>query len=119
MTIIYADGGCGMNGSRDASTYGSYSVDGHVTRLKFNSGTNNTAEYMTLISALAHCRKENIRNAIVFMDSALVVNQVSGRWKVRDDELRPLTNQARELVRETGAQLIWVARARVVEELGH
>ena len=52
--------------------------------------TNNQAEYIALIKALelatSHCRK-TIR---CFLDSELVVRQLSGRYRIKNEELRRL-----------------------------
>ncbi len=52
--------------------------------------TNNQAEYKALIKALelatAHCRK----TIMCFLDSELVVRQLSGAYKIKNEELRKL-----------------------------
>lgn len=52
--------------------------------------TNNQAEYKALIKALelatAHCRK----TIMCFLDSELVVRQLSGAYKIKNEELRRL-----------------------------
>ena len=52
--------------------------------------TNNQAEYKALIKALelatAHCRK----TIMCFLDSELVVKQLSGAYKIKNEKLREL-----------------------------
>ena len=117
---VYADGGCLQNGTSDAHGYGSFVVEGQeLFRLDFGMGvTNNQCEYRALIAALEYAKEIGF-NPDVFMDSALVVNQVAGRWNINVAALRPLCAKASQLMRETGASLTWVKRDVLVEKLGH
>ena len=87
--------------------------------------TNNQAEYLTLIRALEHLRDrlgERAKDAAVEIrgDSQLVINQLNGRWKVRNAELQPLFERARSILAEFGnVDLRWHERANSVEILGH
>ncbi len=47
-------------------------------------GTNNEAEYSSLIELCNNLEPHGIKNINIFGDSLLVVNQVSGIWKCRD-----------------------------------
>lgn len=51
--------------------------------------TNNEAEYEAVILGLIICAAAELRDPIVYSDSTLVVNQVSGRWECRSDLLIP------------------------------
>ena len=87
--------------------------------------TNNQAEYRTLIHALARLREtlgDDSAGAHVRIggDSALVINQVNGTWKVKNAELAPLRQQVVEGLRAFGrTELAWHRRDRSVRELGH
>jgi ribonuclease HI len=61
--------------------------------------TNNVAEYRALIEGLGLAAREGARTLDVFSDSQLMVEQMKGRYKVRNAGLRPLHDRARELVR--------------------
>jgi ribonuclease HI len=61
--------------------------------------TNNVAEYRALIAGLEAALPFRPRHLHVRADSLLVVNQLLGRWKVKHAGLRPLFEQARELLR--------------------
>ena len=65
---------------------------------RFNSGTNNRAEYLSLIFALRTALRSGITHVQIYMDSLLVVNQVGGRWKVRDGLLKLLHTEATGLM---------------------
>ena len=58
-------------------------------------GTNNEAEYLGLIIGLEKCVEIGATEVHVFMDSQLVVNQMSGAWRVKARHLRPLYLQAK------------------------
>lgn len=129
-TIIFDGGSIGNPGPG----YGSYRLRGpggtsRVRRLNFGDDvTNNVAEYRALIAALedltatirragqdpARCSVE------VRGDSRLVINQLEGRWKVREPHLRPLHDRARALLDQFGhATLKWQPREKSVRALGH
>jgi ribonuclease HI len=59
--------------------------------------TNNIAEYTAVVRALEHARQLGARRVAVFSDSELMVNQMTGRYKVKNEGLRPLYEQARAL----------------------
>ena len=61
--------------------------------------TNNQAEYLALIDGLRKAAEWKPDRLEVYMDSQLVVEQVSGRYKVRNADLKPLHRQAVELLR--------------------
>jgi ribonuclease HI len=60
--------------------------------------TNNRAEYLALIEGLRAVASWKPGRLDVFMDSQLVVEQVSGRYKVRNADLRPLHAEAVSLL---------------------
>lgn len=62
------------------------------------STTNNVAEYSALIAGLELALEHGVREIDVRMDSELVVSQVKGEWKIRNDRLRQLAVTARSLM---------------------
>ncbi|MSO38733.1 MAG: ribonuclease HI family protein [Acidimicrobiia bacterium] len=62
--------------------------------------TNNVAEYRALIAGLVAAKEQGARCVSVRADSELVVRQLEGRYKVKNAGLRPLFEEARELLRE-------------------
>lgn len=69
--------------------------------------TNNQAEYTALIEALKQVNKEG---ETVFTDSQLVAGQLTANWKVKAEKLRPFVEEAKKLLEEKKAKLIWVRR---------
>ena len=61
--------------------------------------TNNQAEYTALVRALEHAVKLAIPLPVVIhSDSELMVKQVRGEYKVKNEELKPLHDAARRLI---------------------
>lgn len=61
--------------------------------------TNNQAEYQALLAALREARRLRATAVVVRSDSQLLVRQVLGEYKVRDEKLKPLWGEARRLAR--------------------
>jgi ribonuclease H / adenosylcobalamin/alpha-ribazole phosphatase len=60
--------------------------------------TNNVAEYEALIAGLKLAAERGISEVDVYLDSELVVSQLEGRWKIKNDRLRSLAVAARALM---------------------
>lgn len=72
---------------------------------------NTVAEYQALIRGLKLARSHGIENIRVFLDSELVVNQVSDRAQVRKEHLMPLHTEACLLLNEFASHRVsWVPR---------
>ncbi|KWX10668.1 hypothetical protein TR74_02250, partial [Carbonactinospora thermoautotrophica] len=100
--IVEADGG--SRGNPGPAAYGALVRDadtGEVLREiaeYLGTATNNVAEYRGLIAGLRAAREVDPDAKVeVRMDSRLVVEQVTGRWKVNNPGLRPLVAEAREI----------------------
>lgn len=121
MLLLHADGACQPNPGE-----GSYGVvvyeDGAQTptrtvRTRIGHATNNIAEWRAAIKALEIALEPQfIRhgNVELRMDSRMVVEQLNGRWRVKDAKLKPLAaeslpllNQLRQRVKLT---IKWVPR---------
>jgi ribonuclease H / adenosylcobalamin/alpha-ribazole phosphatase len=57
--------------------------------------TNNVAEYTGVVRALAFAGELGAREVHLLLDSKLIVEQLAGRWRVKDAKLIPLNAQAR------------------------
>jgi probable phosphoglycerate mutase len=64
------------------------------------TATNNRAEYLALIEGLRAAQEWKPDRLEVFLDSKLVVEQVAGRWRIKNKDLLPLLRTAQELVAE-------------------
>ena len=102
--IVYCDGG--SRGNPGPSAIGAVVLDPSTDpprRLAMVSErigvtTNNVAEYRALIAGLAAAAPFRASRVHVRADSKLVVEQVNGRWKVKQAHLRPLLDEARRLL---------------------
>jgi ribonuclease HI len=75
--------------------------------------TNNVAEYTAAIRALRWLVDDHHRGASValYSDSQLLVNQLSGTWRVKSAQIRPLWIEARDLLdRFVDTRTVWVPR---------
>jgi ribonuclease H / adenosylcobalamin/alpha-ribazole phosphatase len=115
--IIEADGG--SRGNPGPAGYGAvvWTADRSTvlaeTKQAIGRATNNVAEYRGLIAGLDDALKLGATEAAVFLDSKLLVEQMSGRWKVKHPDLVELHAQARKLAsRFDRISYAWVPRAR-------
>jgi len=60
--------------------------------------TNNQAEYMALIKGLEEAYRRGWKAILVLTDSELLVRQISGNYKVRDQKLRVLYEKVKTLL---------------------
>lgn len=96
---IFADGG--SRGNPGPSGAGAIiTVDGQ-TKATVSSfvghTTNNVAEYMGLLLALEKAIEIGIKQVDVYMDSELIVKQMKGIYRVKNEKLLPLFVKARGL----------------------
>lgn len=128
---IVFDGGSEGNPGRGYGSYAVISRGGRqqVHRLDFETVvTNNEAEYDTLIAALEGVceRIESVGKdpsdftVEVRGDSNLVLRQVGGTWKAKDERMRRRRNLVRSLLaRFGGCRLVEQPRGESVRVLGH
>jgi ribonuclease H / adenosylcobalamin/alpha-ribazole phosphatase len=112
--IIEADGG--SRGNPGPAAYGALVKDADTGRLLAEEGTtigvasNNVAEYRGLIAGLRMAAEVAPEADIeVRMDSKLVVEQMSGRWKIKHPDMKPLAMEANRLA-PFGTTYTWVPR---------
>ena len=67
----------------------------HIFELSryLDNGTNNEAEYRALVRGLEAAADLGVKRIEIFLDSELVVRQLSGKYKVRNPRLRSLFGQ--------------------------
>ncbi|MFZ5774191.1 MAG: ribonuclease HI family protein [Thermodesulfobacteriota bacterium] len=75
--------------------------------------TNNQAEYQALLLGLAAARQLGGGRIAVFLDSELIVRQINGQYRVKDEKLKPLYAQAKEALKAfTSCRVDHVPRAQ-------
>lgn len=73
--------------------------------------TNNVAEYHSVINGLRAAKEMGATEVEVYMDSKLVVEQMSGRWKIKHPDMAALAKEAQALVCEIGqVSFQWIPR---------
>lgn len=106
---IYVDGS-GTNGI--SCSYAVVDENGNILKHEIFTGdeggaTNNEMEYRALIEALGLAEDGDL----IFSDSQLVVNQVSGKWKVKEWRLMPLMQEAAKILRSKSVKIEWIKRS--------
>lgn len=114
--VLEADGG--SRGNPGPASYGALVRDAATGTVIVSRGatigqaTNNVAEYRGLIGALELAREHAPDAAVeVRMDSKLVIEQMAGRWRIKDARLRGLADRASALLPED-VTWTWVPRER-------
>jgi ribonuclease HI len=98
---IFTDGGARGNPGPAAAGGVIVDSDGIVTAEVteyLGIATNNVAEYKALILTLTRAFELGCRRVGVKMDSELVVKQLSGAYRVKDEKMIPLHAEARRLL---------------------
>ena len=102
---LSTDGGARGNPGPAAYGYVLESDDGHVLDARGEAigvATNNVAEYRGLIAGLEKALELGVTEVEVVSDSELVVRQMQGDYKVKNETLRELHGRARELAGRLG-----------------
>jgi ribonuclease HI len=60
--------------------------------------TNNVAEYTAVIRGLEEAQRLGAREVLLRSDSQLLINQLTGRYRVKAPHLQPLHRQVRDLI---------------------
>ena len=114
---VYTDGG--SRGNPGVAGSGSVVYDENGTTLAEiayvvgQKSSNNVAEYHGLLRGLEAARDLGATEVDVFMDSKLVVEQMSGRWKIKHPDMKKLALDARDLAAGFSAVTYsWVPRAK-------
>ncbi|RYV52607.1 bifunctional RNase H/acid phosphatase [Pengzhenrongella frigida] len=114
--VVEADGG--SRGNPGPAGYGALVRDPTTGRVLAERAeylgvvSNNVAEYSGLVAGLRAAVEIDPDAVIeVRLDSRLVVEQMSGRWKIKHEDMRRLAAQARAIVSPQQVSYTWVPRA--------
>ncbi len=105
--VVYTDGGARGNPGPAAAGAIAYDGDKTILELKQFLGekqTNNYAEYEAVFLALTALKEAGFagRKVEVRMDSKLVVEQISGNWKIKEPTLKPMAAKVHTILKEFG-----------------
>jgi len=117
--IIEADGG--SRGNPGMSGAGAVVIDAATGKIlreiseAVGIATNNVAEYSALIFALeAAFEIDPAAEIVVRMDSKLVVEQMSGRWKIKHPDMLSLGARVQQLIKGKSVEFVWIPREQNV-----
>ncbi|MFE8986998.1 bifunctional RNase H/acid phosphatase [Streptomyces collinus] len=115
--IVEADGG--SRGNPGPAGYGAVVSDAATgetlreTAEYIGVATNNVAEYRGLLAGLLAARELDPDATVhVRMDSKLVIEQMSGRWKIKHPGMKPLATQASRVFPPGRVTYEWMPRAQ-------
>ncbi|MFD8479753.1 bifunctional RNase H/acid phosphatase [Kitasatospora sp. NPDC059673] len=115
--IVQADGG--SRGNPGPAGYGAVVLDARTGEILAEAAeyigraTNNVAEYKGLIAGLKAARElDPDAPVLVEMDSKLVVEQMSGRWKIKHPDMQPLAAEARGIAGRGKVEYQWIPREK-------
>lgn len=104
--VIHSDGAArgnpGPSGAGAVLTDSEGKVVGEVCRYLGDDMTNNQAEYNALILALREAEKTGATRLSIYADSELMVKQILGEYKVKNEGIRPLHSEVMLLLRKFG-----------------
>lgn len=117
--IIEADGG--SRGNPGVSGAGAVVIDAETGAIlreisePVGIATNNVAEYKAVIFALeAAFEIDSEAEILVRMDSKLVVEQMSGRWKIKHPDMLSLGARVQQLIAHKKVEFVWIPREQNV-----
>lgn len=115
---IYSDG-ASRNNPGEAGA-GVYILDGRkpLERIGRYLGqtTNNIAEYSAAILGLEYAVRVRASRVRLFADSELLVKQLNGQYKVKNEGLKPLYGKIKELIAKIGSvEVQYIPRAQNAE----
>ncbi|MCT9079285.1 bifunctional RNase H/acid phosphatase [Streptomyces fulvoviolaceus] len=115
--IVEADGG--SRGNPGPAGYGSVVIDAATGETLAEAAeyigvaTNNVAEYRGLVAGLRAAHQLDPAASVhVRMDSKLVVEQMSGRWKIKHPDMKPLATEAARIFPPDQVTYEWIPREK-------
>jgi probable phosphoglycerate mutase len=102
---LSTDGGARGNPGPAAYGYVLEAEDGTVLAAhgeRIGIATNNVAEYSALVAGLAKALEVGVGQVEVISDSELLVKQMNGEYRIRNEALRELSLEAAQLARRIG-----------------
>jgi ribonuclease HI len=101
--VVHVDGGARGNPGPAAAAAVVSTPDGEVVdeaAVTIGHATNNVAEYRGLLLGLERARALGATEVDVINDSELIAHQVTGRYKVKHPDMKPLHAQALAALRD-------------------
>lgn len=100
MYFLYIDGGARGNPGPAAYGWVLKDTSGAVVSQEgkfLGKATNNVAEYEALQAGLTYAVKEQVQELTVYSDSELLVRQLTGIYKIKNEKLQEIANRVIQL----------------------
>mgnify|MGYP001112116330 CR=1 FL=1 len=106
--FLYCDGGARGNPGPAAIGVAIYNEKNNLLAKfgkQIGSTTNNKAEYQAVIAGLEKAKEFENCKIEVYLDSQLVVNQLIGKYKIKEQDLKSLFWQVRDKIFALGGKV--------------
>ncbi|RKW24738.1 reverse transcriptase-like protein [Candidatus Gracilibacteria bacterium] len=114
---VFTDGG--SRGNPGSAGIGVFITDeiGNPLEKRYKSlgiKTNNEAEYIGAFYGIKRAIELGATEIDLFMDSNLVINQLSGNWKIKKSELKELNDDILKIISDNSIKISynWIERAK-------
>lgn len=107
VVAFEGDGNVSLNAFRASEDSAIY-----LKAQRIGKRTNNEAEYAAIIDALEKCAELEIVHPTICSDSELVIRQLKGEYKVKNENLKGLFARANELAQVVKPRLVHVRREK-------
>ena len=108
---VYIDGGCKNNPGQMRIAVSVPARNFKIVK-ELGNGTNNKAEYLSLLYALIYVKHLQPKEKVVIKsDSSLVVNQINGHYKVKSNSVKQLYQKATRLLQQLpNVKVVYIPR---------
>ncbi len=97
---LYTDGGARGNPGPAAVGFVLTGIGSAPVMYKeyIGKATNNQAEYRALVAGIQRANREGVQDLVCYLDSELVVKQVRGEYRVKNEDLKILLGEIKKLL---------------------
>lgn len=110
--IIYTDGACSGNPGPMGIGFVIYIEDKEIFKFSkaIGKGTNNIAEYTAVLEGVKKAIEIGAKGIVVRSDSQLVVQQLSGHYRIKEPHLRELKSQIDVITKDVNISYEYIPR---------
>lgn len=99
---IYVDGASSGNPGESGAGIVAFNENGdelYRESIYLGHMTNNMAEYEAFVRALKKAHQSSVENLYIYTDSLLVANQITGKYKIKSQELMKYAETAMTIIK--------------------
>jgi ribonuclease HI len=99
---IYVDGASSGNPGESGAGIVAFNENGQELfrdSIYLGHMTNNMAEYEAFLRALQKAYQSSVENLYIYTDSLLIANQITGKYKIKNQELMKYSEAARIIIK--------------------